>query len=114
MKTSKSKPTLGLDWDGTVSAYPEACAILAKEFTRCIVITLNDDITIEQAGTTLRCAHVVVETCPYSQTDFTAWKVEMCRKHKISLFVEDDPEIAAACEQAGIPTLMVASPSWRE
>ena len=47
--TAKSKPTLGLDWDGTVSAYPEACAMLAKGFGRCIVITLNDDITLEQA-----------------------------------------------------------------
>ena len=88
--------------------------MLAKGFDRCVVITLNDDITLEQAVKTLACARTVVEACPYSRTDYTAWKVEMCRKYKVNLFVEDDPDIAKACEQAGIPILLVAAPVWRE
>ena len=112
--TAKLKTTLGLDWDGTISSYPVACAILAKRFSRCVIITLNDGITLEQAVKILGCDNIVVETCPYSRTDFEEWKVEMCQKHGITLFVEDDPTIALACERAGIPILLVSPPIWRE
>ena len=105
---------VGFDWDGTISAYPDAMRLLAQRFDRCVVITLNDDITPEDARRILGVPHVIVEACPYSRTDFAEWKVERCRAHKVSLMVEDDPAFAAACERAGIPVLLVAVPPWRD
>jgi uncharacterized HAD superfamily protein len=114
VRKQPSKSVLGLDWDGTISAYPDALRLIAQRFDLCVVITLNDDITTGDARKILAMPHVVVEACPYSRTDFSAWKIERCRANKVNLMVEDDPTFAAACEQAGIPVLLVAFPEWRE
>ena len=105
---SKKVSVLGLDWDDTVSAYPDGFAVLASRFDRCVIITLNDDITVEMARVYLNVQNVRVEKCPYSRTDFTVWKIEMCRKHKVSVMMDDDPEIVRACEAAGIYAICIA------
>ena len=40
---------LGIDWDDTASAFPEAIRVLVSRFTRSVIITLNDDITAKSA-----------------------------------------------------------------
>jgi len=104
---------LGLDWDDTVSAFPEACAILANQFAKCVIITLNDDLSLETAKSVLNRADLELECCPYSRTDFTVWKIERCRAHQVAVMLDDDPEIIKACESAGIPAIYLGIPAWR-
>ena len=104
---------LGIDWDDTASAFPEALCVLVSRFTRCVIITLNDDITAKSACELLKIPGVEIEVCPYSRQDFSAWKVEMCRKHEVSLMIDDDKDIIQACEAAGIPALWSGVPTWR-
>ncbi len=114
MDVSKSLDScLGLDWDDTASAFPEAFAVLASRFQECVVITLNDDITATLACELLKIPTVKIEVCPYSRQDFSAWKIEMCRKHEVSLMIDDDRDIIQACEAAGIPALWSGVPTWR-
>ena len=110
---SPKSSVLGLDWDDTVTAFPDGFSILAGRFDRCVIITLNDDITVETARVYLNIENVKVEQCPYSRTDFMAWKIEMCRKHEVSVMMDDDPDIIRACEAAGIFAIGIAGPGWR-
>jgi len=78
-----------------------------------VIITLNEGIDVEMAREYLNVQNIVVETCPVSRTDFTAWKIEMCRKHEVSVMMDDDTEIIRGCEAAGIYVIGVAAPNWR-
>ncbi len=104
---------LGLDWDDTASVFPAALAVLVSRFQKCVIITLNDDLTATQACELLQIPKVEIEVCPWSRQDFAAWKIEMCQKHQVSLMIDDDMEIIQACEVAGIPALWSGVPTWR-
>jgi hypothetical protein len=111
---AKHSHTLGLDWDGTISHFPESCALLASKFRRCVVITLNHTITPTMAKQLLGVEDVQVEVCPFSSQDFPAWKVKMCHKHRVALMVDDDPDVIRQCEDAGIRGFLVGVAEWKD
>lgn len=99
--------TLGLDWDGVISHFPEEMKILAAKFTNVIVITLNKSVTSQKAEETLQRT-VVVEICPDDERDnHGAWKAAMCRKHGVLLMIDDDGFVVAECRSVEIPALAV-------
>ena len=99
--------TLGLDWDGVISHFPEEIKILAAKFTNVVIITLNKSITVEKAEETLQRT-VVVEICPDDERDnHGAWKAAMCRKHDVALMIDDDGFVVAECRSVEIPALAV-------
>ena len=101
---------LGLNWDDSVSAYSSAFGILAGQFTSCVVMTVNRDITVDLAREHLRFPKLEVEVCPHGRTDVVAWKLEMCHKHYVSLLLDGDPQTGLACEAAGIHTIPFERP----
>ncbi len=101
------RDTLGLDWDGVVSHFPEEMRILSAKFEAVVVITLNKSITPEKAEEVLH-RRIMVEICPDSERDnHGAWKAAMCRKHGVALMIDDDGFVVAECRSLDIPTLAV-------
>lgn len=99
--------TLGLDWDGVISHFPEEIKILAAKFTNVVIITLNNTITPEKAEETL-LRRAIIEICPDGERDnHGAWKAAMCRKHGVSLMIDDDGFVVAECRSLEIPALAV-------
>ncbi len=102
--------TLGLDWDGVISHFPEELNILAAKFSRVAVITLNRTITLERVMAAFAGvqAEFILEHCPDDKRDeYAAWKAEACRRHKVSLMIDDDGYVVMECRSLGIPTLAV-------
>lgn len=100
--------TLGLDWDGVVSHFPQEIALLASKFEQCVIITLNLSITSERAAHILSLPSVLLEQCPHNRRDdYAAWKAEMCLKHGVSLMIDDDGYVVVECRSRGIPALAV-------
>lgn len=102
--------TLGLDWDGVISHFPEEIKILARKFSRVVIITLNRTITPERVMTAFADipAEYFLEICPDDKRDdYAAWKAETCRRHKVSLMIDDDGYVVMECRSLGIPTLAV-------
>ena len=99
--------TLGLDWDGVISHFPQEMAILAAKFTNVVIITLNNSVTPEKAEAVLK-RPVSVEICPDSERDnHGVWKATICRKHNVALIIDDDGFVVAECRSMGIPALAV-------
>ena len=99
--------TLGLDWDGVISHFPQEIAVLAAKFTNVVIITLNTGITPEKAEAVLH-RPVSVEICPDSERDnHGVWKATMCRKYNVALIIDDDGFVVAECRSLGIPALAV-------
>lgn len=88
--------------------------MLARAFARCVVITVNDDLTTEKVRNTLGVQDAELEICPYSENDLVAWKVAMCRKHSVALMVDDDSDVIRQCEAAGMRGLLVGFAEWKE
>jgi hypothetical protein len=100
--------TLGLDWDGVVSHFPNEMALLVTKFSHCVLITLNLSITQEKAASVLGNDRIIVEHCPDNRReDYAAWKAEMCLKHKVALMIDDDGYVVLECRSRNIPTLAV-------
>jgi hypothetical protein len=101
---------LGLGWDGVVSSYGADFAFLAQTFKQCVIITANDEITLEQAAAILKLEtqrlHLVI--CPAARLDdLPAWTVEQCRLHQVELLFDNDENIIRACRRFGIHAITV-------
>lgn len=105
---------LALDWDGTITSYPDALTAMAGRFDRVVVVTMNDTVTATMAATALSLpvARILVEICPDDDSmDFSGyatWKARTCLRHGALLMIDDDPGVISACQQAGVPALLVS------
>lgn len=103
--------TIGLDWDGTISAYPSAFGFLADLFDKCVVITLNETITINIAASKLGLdkAKIALEICPNENIGhYDKWKADMCFAHDVDIMFDDDTDVVSACVKKGIKAVAVA------
>jgi hypothetical protein len=101
---------LGLGWDGTVSAYHDAFTFLAQRFNECVIITLNDELTLTHAAAVLKLdpQRLRLVICPIERiADAPAWTVEQCRLYRIDLMFDNDKNIAHACRNFGIRVIHV-------
>jgi hypothetical protein len=102
--------TLGLAWDSTGAVYSSAFALLAPHFQRCVIITLNDELTPDAVAQTLNIApaNVILEVCPEARiADSPHWKVEICRLHGIDLMFDADEHVVKICRDSGIQVIGV-------
>ena len=104
---------IGLDYDDTITAYPEAMKVLARSNT-IIVVTLNTEITPFQLQQILgsRPEHVLV--MPDNEFDTTSedvgvglWKAKMCEEYRLDLMIDDLQSVCEACTNIGIPSIQV-------
>lgn len=102
---------IGLDWDGTISDYPTGFAFLAHLFSKCIIITVNGEITQELAASTLEIDvdKVVVKICSHDDIEnYAHWKAETCLAHHVDIMFDDDPDVVLACLNKGIRAINVS------
>jgi hypothetical protein len=100
--------TLGLDWDGVITHFPQEMCILAERFDAVVIITLNKSITAEKAREVLQKEEVLVEICPDDERDnYAAWKALACRSHGVALMIDDDGFVVVECRSFDVPALAV-------
>ena len=101
---------LGLDWDDTVTDFPVAFSLLCRAFRNVVIITLNHDVTIEEAERRLGCRIERVEHCPdevvIGGTSHIC-KAETCRKLGVDLMFDDDPDVVKECLKIGVQAICV-------
>lgn len=99
--------TLGLDWDGVISHFPQEIRLLAAKFTNVVIITLNKSISPAQAEEVLG-REARVEICPDDEREnHGLWKAKVCRQYNVALMIDDDGFVVAECRSVGIPALAV-------
>ncbi len=101
---------IGLDWEGVVTDFPPAMAALVSRYESCVIITQKQNLTSATAARWLQMdpAKIVVEICPDDRLrDYQQWKTDMCIKHSVALYLDDDPTIVMFCKQASIPVILV-------
>ena len=101
---------VGLDWEGVITEYPTAMAALVQRFSACVIITQMRSLTSTRAARYLQTnpRTIQVEICPCGREgDYQEWKAEMCMKHRVSLYLDDDPTVVQACKQQHIPAVLV-------
>ncbi len=107
---------IGLDWDGTISDYPDSFSFLASLFSRCVIITVNDEITQELASSTLHIdiSKITVEICPPDSIEkYQDWKANICLAHKVDIMFDDDSDVVLACLNKGIRAITVSEFIYR-
>ncbi|MCU0425874.1 MAG: hypothetical protein MUF71_09640 [Candidatus Kapabacteria bacterium] len=99
--------TLGLDWDGVISHFPQEIRLLAGKFSTIVIITLNKSITPQQAHEILG-REVLVEICPDKErNNHGLWKAKTCLRHNVALMIDDDSFVIVECRSLGVPALAV-------
>ena len=101
---------IGLDWDDTITAYPEAFKIVSGQFKRVYIITINNYLTCAEAETVLGRDIEEVLICPKNRTfsgESHIWKAEMCKQHNIPLMMDDDPDVIEECRKNGIHAILI-------
>lgn len=102
---------IGLDWDGTVSDYPDGFSFLVSLFFKCVIITVNSEITQAFASSTLNADvnSVIVEVCPRDNLEnYQDWKVDICLAHQVDIMFDDDADVVLACLNKGIRAITVS------
>ncbi len=118
-KISKSVVnTLAVDWDETTGDYPLAFRELSKRFDRVIVVTVNDELVLEDV-----CKHFdrTPETLDiycfpfdrYTYEDIGPWKASVCEREKVALMFDDDPNVIRNCHKIGVNAILVSERSWK-
>jgi hypothetical protein len=101
---------LGLDWEGVITDYPAVMAALMQRFSSCVIITQKRSLTPSQAAQYLNInpESITLEICPAErQHDYQLWKAEMCLKHNVAVYFDDDPTVVMICKQQHIPAVLV-------
>ena len=99
--------TLGLDWDGVITHFPQETRILATLFDTVVIITLNKSVTAEKARDVLQ-KEVLIEICPDSEREnYAAWKALTCRRYGVALMIDDDGFVVVECRSFDVPALAV-------
>lgn len=107
---------LALDWDETTSDYPMAFRQLARRFARVIIVTVNDELTVEQACHWLHrsAADLEIFCCPDEAIDNVAeWKADICVAQNVALMFDDNPEVVRACHRKGVNAIGVSERAWK-
>jgi hypothetical protein len=103
--------SLCLDFDETITSYPEGFSQLCLLSWSIVIVTLNANVTEKICRKILNIAEdrkVQVEICPYDRLyDYDQWKVEMVMKHNGFIMFDDDDNVYRACKNAGIPCIKV-------
>lgn len=96
---------LGLDWDGTVSDYQGAFALLSSLAGMVVIVTVNETVTASIAAKTLMISidRIKVCICPDDRlTDYPRWKAEQCIQHGVLVMFDDDPAVIDCCIAMGV------------
>jgi hypothetical protein len=108
--------TLGLDWDDTVTLYPEAFRALIKRFKKVYIITINHGVTPEETERLLEQKADGIYHCP-DETVINGqshiWKADVCQELNIDLMFDDDTNVINECRRRGI-TAIAVTPVTRE
>ena len=104
---------LGLDWDDTITNYPDALTVLARAAEKVHIITLNRKVSADEVYKVLG-VQVEVHVMPSNKYDTTkddygigTWKVQKCKELGIDLMVDDSSWVYDACKKVGIPMIWV-------
>jgi len=105
---------LGLDYDDTITSYPDALGVIARAADEVYVITLNHKVGLLSTARLLGCRIHGARIMPDEAFDTTAedvgvgkWKAEMCRELGVDLMIDDLASVCEECEKAGIAALQV-------
>ena len=85
-------------------------------FTKCVILTVNDEITTELAASALNVHsdHVAVEICPEQDIEhYHEWKADRCLVHAVDIMFDDDPDVVLACLNKGIKAITVSEFIYR-
>ncbi|WP_144394555.1 hypothetical protein [Pleionea sediminis] len=107
---------LALDWDETTSDYPLAFREIAKNYERVIIITVNDELTVDDACRWLnrKTSDLEIFCCPDDNIDdVPGWKSEVCCQHQVALMFDDNPDVVRACHLRGINAICVSERVWK-
>ena len=102
--------TLGLDWDDTVTLYPEAFRALAKRFKHVHIITINHGVTDAAAARILDRKVTGIHHCPDDVVidgRSCIWKTDVCQKMNVTLMFDDHPDVIRECRRRGISAILV-------
>ena len=108
--------TLALDWDETTSDYPLAFRELARRFDRVIIVTVNDELTLDyvcqRLGITL--GQTEIQCCPGDALENVGqWKAQICAEQQVALMFDDNPDVVRACHALGVNAICVRERSWK-
>ena len=104
---------VALDWDDTITVFPDGCRVLCQQFDQIFVITLNHGVTREIAEELLGCPVAEVIHSPDERVvagESALWKSEVCQGLRIDLMIDDDADVIRACAALGIPGIVVGTP----
>ncbi|MBK8103640.1 MAG: HAD family hydrolase [Cellvibrionales bacterium] len=108
--------TLALDWDETTSDYPLAFQELARRFDRVIIVTVNDELTLDYVCQHLGITPDVTEIhcCPADALENVGqWKAQVCAEQQVALMFDDNPDVVRACHALGVNAICVRERSWK-
>ena len=107
---------LALDWDETTSDYPLAFKEIAKLYERVIIVTVNDELTVEDACLWLGRTpeNLRIFCCPDDNIeDVPGWKSNVCFKEQVALMFDDNPDVVRACHNKGVNAICVSERAWK-
>jgi hypothetical protein len=89
---------------------------LAKLYERVIIVTVNDELTLEHACKWLERSpeNLRIFCCPDDQIeDVPGWKSDVCFKEQVALMFDDNPDVVRACHNKGINAICVSERAWK-
>lgn len=106
---------LGIDWDDTITEYPEGFKKLVECATEVHIITLNSNITEAYAKDLLNYYnHLTIHVMPDSEINTTLtdygvglWKANKCVELGVELMFDDYRPVIHSCLALGIPAIQV-------
>jgi len=107
---------LALDWDETTSDYPLAFKEMAKLFEQVIIVTVNNELTLEHACKWLGRSpeDIKIFCCPDDEIeDVPGWKSGVCLKEQVALMFDDNPDVVRACHRKGVNAICVSERNWK-
>jgi len=113
---NKNLNILALDWDETTSDYPLAFKELAKRFERVIIVTVNDELTLDYVCEYLKRTpqEVQIFCCPNDNLEKVAeWKAQICSNERVAIMFDDNPNVVRACHNLGVNAIYVNERTWK-
>lgn len=108
--------TIALDWDETTGDYPLAFRELALGFERVIIVTVNDELTLEFVCNSLQTPPGVTQIycCPADDLeDVGRWKARVCAEQGVAVMFDDNPDVVRACHELGVNAICVRERAWK-
>jgi len=99
-----------LDWDDTVTEFPNGFRKLCALFDEVIIITLNHGVTQSHVQDVLGREASAIMHCPDDVVcagKSHLWKAIVCDGCGVDVMFDDDPMVIKECRRCGIPAIGV-------